>query len=475
MKLNQWQHLCITIDENGTHRFYSDNEFINSYTSAKPPKLKRTHHIIGGNRIGTDSFEPLQIPDLTLWLDATDSSTIVIDSGSEVSTWANKLDASVKMHSHATNKPDTGESINGLNALGFDKRSTNNIEHMTAKKNGTTNWTPATPNGEISGKIQNVALIMVARLDTRRRSTFPFGFGWRDHLPWSNGLVYWRHESSRPTFGLGSNGTSFILGMIHSRILGKQLAYMNGNLVFDGPRTNDNYLNNMGAFVWPSTNGSGGLNSNGWGIDWTTGEIIVVSGTLQDTHREKLEGYLAHKWKLNSNLASSHPYKNRSPYTPQAVQLEYFDGLVDDLRIYDRAIGIDEISTIYQGDLIETQHLGGEEPVVTLFWGDEDGGKSEETNASSAHSWDAKIELGKMNLGEFSVSLEGLETGKDYYYRFLARNYAGSSWSSDVGKFTTGNFLTLPAPGWMPIFCSGWMLQISMRMVITPMNHLAES
>ena len=45
-----------------------------------------------------------------------------------------------------------------------------------------------------------------------------------------------------------------------------------------------------------------------------------------------------------------------------------------------------------------------------------------------------------MNLGEFSVSLEGLETGKDYYYRFLARNYAGSSWSSDVGKFTTGNF-----------------------------------
>ena len=160
------------------------------------------------------------------------------------------------MHSHATNKPDTGESINGLNALGFDKRSTNNIEHMTAKKNGTTNWTPATPNGEISGKIQNVALIMVARLDTRRRSTFPFGFGWRDHLPWSNGLVYWRHESSRPTFGLGSNGTSFILGMIHSRILGKQLAYMNGNLVFDGPRTNDNYLNNMGAFVWPSTNGA---------------------------------------------------------------------------------------------------------------------------------------------------------------------------------------------------------------------------
>ena len=138
------------------------------------------------------------------------------------------------------------------------------------------------------------------------------------------------------------------------------------------------------------------------------------------------------------------------------MQLEYFDGLVDDLRIYDRAIGIDEISTIYQGDLIETQHLGGEEPVVTLFWGDEDGGKSEETNASSAHSWDAKIELGKMNLGEFSVSLEGLETGKDYYYRFLARNYAGSSWSSDVGKFTTGNF-SYSASTWLDANLLLWL------------------
>ena len=455
-KLNQWQHLCITIDEDGTTKFYSDNEFLNSYTGAKIPKLKRTHHIIGGNRIGTESFEPLQIPGLTLWLDAADSSTIVIDSGNEVSTWANKINSSVKMHSHGTNKPDTGESINGLNALGFDKRSTNNVEHMTAKKDGTANWTPATAGGEISGKVQNVALMMVARLDTRRRSIFPFGFGWYDHFPWDNGSVFWKHESSRPTFTMGNNGTEFVLSMIHSKALGKQLAYMNGNLVFDGPRTNDNQLGNMGTFVWPSNHGSGGLGRTGWGIDWTTGEIMVVSGTIQDTDREKIEGYLAHKWKLNSKLASSHPYKNRSPYSPQTIQLEFFDGLVDDLRVYDRAIGIDEISKIYQGDLIETQHLGGQEPRVTLFWGDEDGGQNEEINASSAYSWDAKIDLGTMKLGEFSVSLEGLETGKDYYYRFLALNDAGSSWSSGVEKFTTGNF-SYSASTWLDTNLMVWL------------------
>jgi hypothetical protein len=42
---------------------------------------------------------------------------------------------------------------------------------------------------------------------------------------------------------------------------------MNGAKVYDGPRTNDNQLDNMGVFRWPSS--SAGSN---YGIDWTTGE-----------------------------------------------------------------------------------------------------------------------------------------------------------------------------------------------------------
>ena len=244
--------------------------------------------------------------------------------------------------------------------------------------------------------------------------------------------------------------------MVHSKNLGKQLAYKNGILVYDGPRTNDNQLGNIGVFKWPDNNAGGGMDARGFGIDWTTGEILVVSGTITEEIREKTEGYLAHKWKLQSNLANSHPYKNRSPYSPQTVQMEFFDGLVDDLRIYDRAIGMDEISKIYQGDLIETQHLGGQEPQVTLFWGDEDGGQSEEINASSTYSWDAKVDLGTMNLGEFSVSMDGLERGKDYYYRFLASNDAGSSWSSEVGKFTTGDF-SYSASTWLDSTLLLWL------------------
>jgi hypothetical protein len=45
---------------------------------------------------------------------------------------------------------------------------------------------------------------------------------------------------------MGANGTTFVLSIVHSKTLGKQQAYMNGSRVYDGARTNDNQLGNMG-------------------------------------------------------------------------------------------------------------------------------------------------------------------------------------------------------------------------------------
>ena len=42
------------------------------------------------------------------------------------------------------------------------------------------------------------------------------------------------------------------------------------------------------------------------------GEFIVLNSTdLED--RQKLEGYLAHKWGLSHNLPTAHPYKYNLP------------------------------------------------------------------------------------------------------------------------------------------------------------------
>ena len=43
------------------------------------------------------------------------------------------------------------------------------------------------------------------------------------------------------------------------------------------------------------------------------GEIIVVAGAPSTDIRQRIEGYLAHKWGLTANLPSDHPYKINAP------------------------------------------------------------------------------------------------------------------------------------------------------------------
>jgi hypothetical protein len=42
-------------------------------------------------------------------------------------------------------------------------------------------------------------------------------------------------------------------------------------------------------------------------------EVLVFSIPLHDAERQKVEGYIAHKYKLTSLLPASHPYKNTVP------------------------------------------------------------------------------------------------------------------------------------------------------------------
>jgi VCBS repeat-containing protein len=43
------------------------------------------------------------------------------------------------------------------------------------------------------------------------------------------------------------------------------------------------------------------------------GEYIIINSEVDATTRQKIEGYLAHKWGLSANLPSDHPYKSAAP------------------------------------------------------------------------------------------------------------------------------------------------------------------
>ena len=70
-------------------------------------------------------------------------------------------------------------------------------------------------------------------------------------------------------------------------------------------------------------------------------EVIIFDRILNQSERVQLEGYLAHKWNLADEiLPDSHPHSEQSP----------FGGITT----------INQLKTI-----------GGDPPVVKIFWGDE--------------------------------------------------------------------------------------------------------
>jgi hypothetical protein len=97
--------------------------------------------------------------------------------------------------------------------------------------------------------------------------------------------------------------------------------YLNGsNLVArnttwkTSPFTFANYA--IGRAIQPANDGNDPL------YVWpgSIGEIIVYGAVLSAQERQQVEGYLAWKWNLQSNLPSYHLYKNYPPISPQTYQ-----------------------------------------------------------------------------------------------------------------------------------------------------------
>ncbi|HCI71449.1 MAG TPA: hypothetical protein DHV30_12990, partial [Balneola sp.] len=56
------------------------------------------------------------------------------------------------------------------------------------------------------------------------------------------------------------------------------------------------------------------IGGGGRGIEFLLAEMIMITGSgLSDADRQRVEGYLAHKWGLTGDLAGDHPYKSSAP------------------------------------------------------------------------------------------------------------------------------------------------------------------
>ena len=214
---------------------------------------------------------PASLNSLKLWLDASDSSTITHTSNA-VSQWSDKSGNAY----HATassDQPTTGsDSINGKNVitLGSDKKissatpSSANWQdvYIVARWDGGSTFNNYnglfTGTSNVNGDIGIIGNSGTADL---------YSSNWFDN-------IYLNGSSSSTSTVLGTMSSNFIVSVSANSSVSV------GGYLIGNDRTN--------------------ANRNWIGV---IGEVIAFGEKLSDTNRQKIEGYLAHKWGLSGFLA----------------------------------------------------------------------------------------------------------------------------------------------------------------------------
>jgi hypothetical protein len=241
-----------------------------------------------------------------LWLDAADSSTIILDENDKVEQWSDKSGN----HRHATqdvaNKKPIISTLNNTAAIDFNGSA---IQLFVNRGFITNAVTAIVVYGGESSHGQRLLC---------QRSTGSFGAvkGWQ--------VKNWSIDGDIGVVDDGSgnartrqNGGIFV----HAETKITYFQYpVGGNLeVLTNFRSNGFDLNvgssptdfdniNRNISIGGNTDGSTTQDYNG-----KICEVILISGVLTTVYRQLIEGYLAHKWGLTANLEDIHPYKTVAP------------------------------------------------------------------------------------------------------------------------------------------------------------------
>ena len=292
----------------------------------------------------TGSWEPDDLTDLRCWLDASDTTTLfdAATGGSlpaangSIGRWEDKT----------TNNYDADDAVNASNAKITTKRPT----RITSAQNGLdavgfsgSQWFD---HNTARGMLRNrsCALVAVAmKFGSTSTSSFQFAFSNRSttgatpiircQLIHGNANKFELYslrldaDSSTQAVSTSANPPYNTDWHVHVAVLdwaANTLSYyIDGSLIgtdsyaTGGANTSDTDLPTTHD-TWTAIGQSNrsGANDNPLSSGSRIGELICAakgSGSYSTSDREKVEGYLAHKWGLTANLPSGHPYKNSAP------------------------------------------------------------------------------------------------------------------------------------------------------------------
>ncbi len=262
--------------------------------------------------LGEAAWSPADIAS-TAWYDASDTNTISASDGA-VSVWRDKSgNSNHAVQSTASNQPATGGAINGLNAIDFNpggstQHLTTNLEQLTT----VSIYLVIDPTAKGANGYSAAIGACAAGYSADSGLFWPIE-QWADGTERND--VYYTNSLLDKVFCNGvedsadHNFQPVILSHQGTNLPTANLDYLIGN------RSTDL----LGIFAYK------GL----------IGEIIICPEEHDLATRQKMEGYLAHKWGLATNLPDGHPYKDSDPGGEAAASVALTDATISDADVND--------------------------------------------------------------------------------------------------------------------------------------------
>ena len=272
-------------------------------------------------------WNPKILTDLFIWLDAADTSSSSISttsSAGRVSTWHDKSGNSRDFSTGggtnwnigiSDSQPYTGSrTLNGYNVIDFQ-----GAEHLRSDQTIGTSTLCVFQAGVMDSFTGNYSTALSFgnasndRADLHGYSTNKFYARLTPDL--ANNNMFLDNTTAI------SPGDSYFHSL-HIDATGNSIEYFKDGTSYgtvqhlDTSRLNTNnriILYNYRQIQLTNTS-SIGFRNNG-AMDGCLGEVIVTDATVSTADRQKIEGYLAHKWDMADNLPSDHPYKTLWPTT----------------------------------------------------------------------------------------------------------------------------------------------------------------
>ncbi len=234
------------------------------------------------------------------WYDAADSATITAASG-KVAQWSDKTGKGNNLiQATSAAQPTTGTStINGVNAIAFDGVA--NILNTSSNPFG------ATINNAMVMLVMNIGTIANGTMFTLSGSGTAAN-RWQAISPFGNGsIIFDCGGTSAPNRISGASGWTAnqnkLVDFYGSTTDNVQQVWVNGSLFLSD--ATGHAVSTVSGFSF------GGLGTSY--DNCSLGEVVILNSTVSASNRQKMEGYLAHKWGMAADLPSDHPSKSAPP------------------------------------------------------------------------------------------------------------------------------------------------------------------